>query len=160
MSRKKNTKSVIITIIITLIVLGCLTYAAMQFIIPAYAKANEGAASVQTKIYETAVKLFPLLVGIVLIVIASMIANSSSDYDDEDDEDKLPPNSYDQQLFEAPADDPAAKTASKVVQPEETAQDEVAPEEAEEFYSIFDAPEDIVRKEEEEAEPEAPKGKK
>ena len=145
MGKKKNSKSVVVTIIITLIVLGCLTYAGIKYF-------NAGDEGTQVKIYEFAVKIFPLLVGVVLIVIASMIATSREETDDE--EDKLPPNSYDQQLFEAPADDPAAKTASKVVQPEETAQDEIAPEEAEEFYSIFDAPEDIVRKEEEEEEPE------
>ena len=145
MGRKKNSKSVVVTIIITLIVLGCLTFAGIKYF-------NAGDEGTQVKIYEFAVKVFPLLVGVVLIVIASMIATSREETDDE--EDKLPPNSYDQQLFEAPADDPAAKTASKVVQPEETAQDEVAPEEAEEFYSIFDAPEDIVRKEEEAVEPE------
>ena len=145
MGKKKNSKSVVVTIIITLIVLGCLTYAGIKYF-------NAGDEGTQVKIYEFAVKIFPLLVGVVLIVIASMIATSREETDDE--EDKLPPNSYDQQLFEAPADDPAAKTASKVVQPDETAQDEVAPEEAEEFYSIFDAPEDIVRKEEEEAESE------
>ena len=142
---KKNSKSVVITIIITLIVLGCLSFAGIKYF-------NAGDEGTQVKIYEFAVKVFPLLVGIVLIVIASMIATSREETDDE--EDKLPPNSYDQQLFEAPADDPAAKTASKVVHPVETVQDEVAPEEAEEFYSIFDAPEDIVRKEEEPVEPE------
>ena len=143
---KKNSKSVVITIIITLIVLGCLSFAGIKYF-------NAGDEGTQVKIYEFAVKVFPLLVGVVLIVIASMIATSREETDDE--EDKLPPNAYDQQLFEAPADDPAAKTASKVVQPEETAHDEVAPEEAEAFYSIFDAPEDIVRKEEAAVEPEA-----
>ena len=143
---RKNSKSVVITIIITLIVLGCLTYAGFKYF-------NAGDEGTQLKIYEYAVKVFPLLVGIVLIVIASMIATSREDTEDE--EDKLPPNSYDKQLFEAPADDPAAKTASKPAQYEETVQDEVAPQEAEEFYSIFDAPEDIVRKEEQEEEPQA-----
>ena len=146
--KKKNSKSVLIAVIITLIVLGCLTFAGMRFF-------NASDETSQAKIYEFAVKVFPLLVGIVLIVIASMIATSREE--EEDEEDKLPPNSYDQQLFEAPADDPAAKTASKQIPPEETAaMDEVAPEEAEEFYSIFDTPEDIVKKEEEEnEEPEA-----
>ena len=144
---KKNSKSVVVTIIITLIVLGCITFAGLKFF-------NAGDENQQQKIYEFAVKVFPLLVGVVLIVIASMIATSREE--EEDDEDKLPPNSYDQQLFEAPADDPAAKTASKAIQPDETTQDEVTPEETEEFYSIFDAPEDIVKKEEHaEEEPEA-----
>ena len=136
---KKNSKSVVITIIITLIVLGCITFAGLKYF-------NASDEISQVKIYEFAVKVFPLLVGIVLIVIASMIATSREDTEDE--EDKLPPNSYDQQLFEAPADDPAARSASKPVQQEETVQDQVAPDEAEEFYSIFDAPEDIVKKEE------------
>ena len=146
MGKKKNSKSVVITIIITLIVLGCLTFAGIKYF-------NAGDEGTQVKIYEFAVKIFPLLVGIVLIVIASMIATSREETDDE--EDKLPPNSYDQQLFEAPADDPAAKTASKVIEPEETAQGEVTKEEADAFYSIFDAPEDIVRREEAEEKPKA-----
>lgn len=136
---KKNSKSVVVTIIITLIILGCLTFAGIMYF-------NAGDASMQAKIYEYAVKIFPLLVGIVLIVIASMIATSREE--EQDEQDKLPPNAYDQQLFEAPADDPAAKSASKPAQQEETVQDRVAPEEEEEFYSIFDAPEDIVKKEE------------
>ncbi|MBP5161853.1 MAG: hypothetical protein ILP16_02620 [Spirochaetales bacterium] len=148
--KKKNSKSVVIAIIITLIVLGCLTFAGLRFF-------NASDEDSQVKIYEFAVKVFPLLVGIVLIVIASMIATSREE--EEDEEDKLPPNSYDQQLFEAPADDPATKTASMQVASEETsAKDEVAPEEAAEFYSIFDTPEDIVKKEEEtepDVEPEA-----
>ena len=142
---KKNSKSVVITIIITLIVLVCLSFAGIRYF-------NAGDEGTQVKIYEFAVKVFPLLVGIVLIVIASMIATSREETDDE--EDKLPPNAYDQQLFEAPADDPADKSASKVVQPEETVEDKVSPEEAEAFYSIFDAPEHIVNTEDED-EPEA-----
>ena len=143
---KKNSKSVVITIIITLIVLGCLSFAGIKYF-------NAGDESSQLKIYEFAVKVFPLLVGIVLIVIASMIATSREETDDEGD--RLPPNAYDKQLFEAPADDPAARVSSGSGVRKQTAQDGVTPEEAEEFYSIFDAPEDIVRREESEEEPEA-----
>ena len=128
MSKKRSSKSVIITIIITLIVLGCLTFAGIKFLLPAYANGPNGEVDVQYKVYEIAVKLFPLLVGIVLIVIASMIANSRDD--EEDDEDKLPPNSYDKQLFETPSDDPSAAKA----------EEKVTPEESSEFFSIFDAP--------------------
>lgn len=147
MSKKKNSKSVIITIIITLIVLGCLTFAGIKLLLPQYTSGEETS---QYKIYEFAVKVFPLLVGIVLIVIASMIATSHEE--EEDEEDKLPPNSYDKQLFEAPADDPTA--AAKPVEHESAAQEEVTPEEAQEFYSIFDAPAEEEKKEEK-AEPEA-----
>ena len=128
MSKKRSSKSVIITILITLIVLGCLTFAGIKFLLPAYANGPNGDVDAQYKVYEIAVKVFPLLVGIVLIVIASMIANSRDD--EEDDEDKLPPNSYDKQLFETPSDDPSAAKA----------EEKVTPEESSEFFSIFDAP--------------------
>ncbi len=141
MSKKKNSKSVIITIIITLIVLGGLTFAGIKFLLPQYTNGQETS---QYKIYEIAVKVFPLLVGVVLIVIASMIATNHED--EEDEEDKLPPNSYDKQLFEAPADDPTA--AAKPVEHENAKQDEVAPEETQEFYSIFDAPAEETKEEE------------
>ena len=140
MSKKKNSKSVIITIIITLIVLGGLTFAGIKFLLPQYTNGQETS---QYKIYEIAVKVFPLLVGVVLIVIASMIATNHED--EEDEEDKLPPNSYDKQLFEAPADDPTA--AAKPVEHENAKQDEVAPEETQEFYSIFDAPAEETKEE-------------
>ena len=140
MSKKKNSKSVIITIIITLIVLGGLTFAGIKFLLPQYTNGQETS---QYKIYEIAVKVFPLLVGVVLIVIASMIATNHEE--EEDEEDKLPPNSYDKQLFEAPADDPTA--AAKPVEHEDAKQDEVAPEETQEFYSIFDAPAEETKEE-------------
>ena len=135
MAKKKNSKSVIITIIITLIVLAGLTYAGIKYILPNYL--NNG-ADTGFEVYKFAVKIFPLLVGIVLIVIASMVATSRRD--EEDEEDKLPPNSYDRQLFEAPSDDPSMDT----VKPEEKepvqAASEVTPEEEKQFVSIFDTP--------------------
>jgi len=138
MGKKKNTRSVLITIIITLIILGCLTFAATRFLIPAYANTHEGEGNVQYKIYETAVKLFPLLVGIVLIVIAAMIANSRNDNDDEDVEDMLPPNSYDSQLFEKPSDDPTS-AAPAAGPAEDSKNGEPVQEEKEEddFFEIF-----------------------
>ena len=138
MGKKKNTRSVLITIIITLIILGCLTFAATRFLIPAYANTHEGEGNVQYKIYETAVKLFPLLVGIVLIVIAAMIANSRNDNDDEDVEDMLPPNSYDSQLFEKPSDDPTS-AAPAAGPAEDSKNGEPVQEEKKEddFFEIF-----------------------
>lgn len=146
MSKNKNTKSIVITILITVIVLGCLTFAAMQFLVPAYMNANEGQSSLKNKIYETAVKVFPLLVGIVLIVIASMIANSRNE-EEVDEEDKLPPNSYDKQMFEAPSDDPsAAKTAA--------APADKAPEQKKEsFFEIFESHEKPAEPVQEEPQP-------
>lgn len=147
MSKNKNTKSIVITIVITVIVLGCLTFAAMQFLVPAYMNANAGQSSLKNKIYETAVKVFPLLVGIVLIVIASMIANSRNEEDEEvDDEDKLPPNSYDKQMFEAPSDDPsAAKPAAPA--------DKAPEQKKESFFEIFETHEKPAEPVQEEPQP-------
>ena len=128
MSKKKNSKSVIITVIVTLIVLAGLTFAGIKFLLPIYAQGQNGAVDTQYEVYRFAVKIFPLIVGIVLIVIASMIATSKDD--EEDEADKLPPNSYEKQLFEQPADDPEAKAVPEEEQPVAA---EVAPEEKEEF---------------------------
>ena len=112
MNKKTKSTSVFITVIITLIVLAGLTYGGVKFLLPVYlSRANT--MEFQNEVYKFAVKIFPLLVGIVLIIIASMIASSR---DEEDEEDKLPPNSYDNQLFEAPSDDPVAKSAAPVVE--------------------------------------------
>ena len=135
MAKKKNSKSVIITIIITLIVLAGLTYAGIKYILPNYL--NNG-ADTGFEVYKFAVKIFPLLVGIVLIVIASMVATSRRD--EEDEEDKLPPNSYDRQLFEAPSDDPSMDTVKPEEKAPEQAASEVTPEEEKQFVSIFDTP--------------------
>lgn len=147
MSKKKNSKSVIITVIVTLIVLAGLTFAGIKFLLPIYAQGQNGAVDVQYEVYKFAVKIFPLIVGIVLIIIASMIATSKDD--EEDEEDKLPPNSYEKQLFEQPADDPEAKAVPEEEQP---VAEEVAPEEKEEFASIFDGEEEAPAEETEETE--------
>lgn len=111
MSKKRNAKSVLLTIILTVIVLAVLSFIAIKFLVPNYVQQNQN-VDVQSKIYRFAVRLFPLLVGIVLIVIASMII-SSKDEDDEDEDDLLPPNSYDDQLFENPNDDPVRRVQPK-----------------------------------------------
>ena len=132
--KKKNSKSVVAAIIITLIVLAGLTFAGIKYILPNYFQSSDDA---QFEIYKFAVKIFPLLVGVVLIVIASMIATSRDDEEDEDD--KLPPNSYDRQLFEAPADDPSLQKVKQEEKAPEAAS-EVTPEEEKQFISIFDTP--------------------
>ena len=118
MSKKRNAKSVLLTIILTVIVLAVLSFIAIKFLVPNYVQQNQN-VDVQSKIYRFAVRLFPLLVGIVLIVIASMII-SSKDEDDEDEDDLIPPNSYDDQLFENPNDDPVRR-----VQPKAEVQEEI-----------------------------------
>ena len=102
MSKKKGFRTVVATVIVTLVVLAALSYATLKYIAPAY-QLN------QNKIYQVAVKVFPLILGITLIAIASVLAGGK---DEEDEDDKLPPNAYDSTLFDEPKDDPTSKADS------------------------------------------------
>ncbi|MGP1508836.1 MAG: hypothetical protein ACTTJW_08185 [Sphaerochaeta sp.] len=139
MKKKNNSWSVIITILITVIVLAAIIFAGVRYLLPAYAQGQNGDVSAQYQIYRIAVRVFPLLIGIVLIAIASMIATSGDD--EEDEEDKLPPNSYDIQLFETPSDDPSVSGKRHETEEPEPVSDEITNAEDAQFVSIFDAPE-------------------
>lgn len=127
MSKKKGFRTVVATVIVTLVVLAALSYATLKYIAPAY-QLN------QNKIYQVAVKVFPLILGITLIAIASVLAGGK---DEEDEDDKLPPNAYDSTLFDEPKDDPTAKDvdsgSAQDNEPTETGKQEEAP-----FVSVFE----------------------
>ena len=146
MGKKRNSKSVILTIVVTVIVLAVLSFIGIRFLMPHYVQQHTD-VDMQYKIYRFAVRLFPLLVGIVLILIASMIA-SSKDEDEEDEDDLLPPNSYDSQLFENPNDDPVRRVQSKaeVQTPVKEAEPEVLSSDAisdDDFLSIYSNDEEV-----------------
>ena len=128
MSKKKGFRTVVATVIVTLVVLAALSYATLKYIAPAY-QLN------QNKIYQVAVKVFPLILGITLIAIASVLAGGKDDEEDEDD--KLPPNAYDSTLFDEPKDDPTAKDvdsgSAQDNEPAESGKQEEAP-----FVSVFE----------------------
>ncbi len=127
MSRKKGFRTVVATVIVTLVILAALSYATLKYIAPAY-QLN------QNKIYQVAVKVFPLVLGITLIAIASVLASGD---DEEDEDDKLPPNAYDATLFDEPKDDPTAKAGdSASSQDNETG--EPAKQEDTPFVSVFE----------------------
>lgn len=154
MDKKRNTKSVVLTIIVTVIVLVVLSVIGVRYLMPNYAMEHgTSPEGMHYKIYSLAVRLFPLLVGIVLIIIASMIAGNKDDEVDEDD--LLPPNAYDSQLFEKPSDDPvgvpapAAESIPEPVKPEVVTTDTISDED---FFAIFGNPEDHKEEEVEEEE--------
>ncbi len=136
MSKKKGFRTALATILVALVIFAALTFAAIKYFLPVYQVS-------QSDVYSWAVKIYPLLIGITLIVIASFLGKDNND--DESEEDKLPPNSYDAQLFEQPKDDPAAKPKKQTQVPKvepapepETVSDEVLTE----LASIFgDEPE-------------------
>lgn len=136
MSNKKGFRTVVATIIITLVILAALSFAVVKYIAPAY-------QLTQNKIYQIAIKVFPLVVGITLIAIASSIAGSN---DEEDENDKLPPNSYDASLFDEPKDDPNVQASEdEAVQADEAA----TQEEEKPFVSVFESYSDDEGKEQE-----------
>ncbi len=154
MDKKRNTKSVVLTIIVTVIVLVVLSVIGVRYLMPNYAMEHgTSPEGMHYKVYSFAVRLFPLLVGIVLIIIASMIAGSKDDEVDEDD--LLPPNAYDAQLFEKPSDDPvgvpapAAESIPEPVKPEVVSSDTISDED---FFAIFGNPDDHKDEEVEEEE--------
>lgn len=97
----KTWKLVVTSIIISLIILALFTLAFIHLIAPAYNITEDMINSVLTKI-------FPILVGLVLIEIAILVGKKNDD-DYKDTIDKLSPNAYDSALYTAPIDDPAKR---------------------------------------------------
>ena len=157
MDKKRNSKSVVLTIIVTVIVLAVLTVMGVRVLIPNYVQGQGKDVDVQYTIYQYAIRIFPLLIGIVLIVIASMIAGGKDDEEDEDEDDLLPPNSYDAQMFEVPSDDPVRRPAARPdaspapepEKPEVLSSDSISDDD---FFAIFNDREE-EKKEEKKEEP-------
>ncbi len=94
----KTAKLVITSIVITLIVLAAFTLVFINFIVPAY-------QITENQIYSVLTRLFPVLIGLILIQIGVMAAKRGEpEY--KDTIDKLSPNAYDSSLYTEPKDDP------------------------------------------------------
>ncbi len=97
----KTAKLVVTSIVITLIVLAAFTLVFINFIVPAYQITEE-------QIYSVLTRLFPVLIGLILIQIGVMAAKKGEpEY--KDTIDKLSPNAYDSALYTEPKDDPAVR---------------------------------------------------
>ena len=97
----KTWKLVVTSIIISLIILAVFTLVFIRMIAPAY-------NITEAMIYSVLTKIFPILVGLVLIEIAILIGKKN-DEDYKDTIDKLAPNAYDSPLYTPPIDDPNAR---------------------------------------------------
>ncbi len=94
----KTAKLVVTSIVITLIVLAAFTLVFINFIVPAYQISK-------SQIYSLLTRLFPVLIGLILIQIGVMAAKKGEpEY--KDTIDKLSPNSYDSALYTDAKDDP------------------------------------------------------
>ena len=94
----KTAKLVITSIVITLIVLAAFTLVFINFIVPAYQITED-------QIYSVLTRLFPVLIGLILIQIG-VIAAKKGEPEYKDTIDKLSPNAYDSALYTDPKDDP------------------------------------------------------
>lgn len=113
MPKPKNTAKLVVTsVVISLVVIAIFALVFLNWIVPAY-------QVTETQIYGVLIKLFPVLIGLILIQIGCMIARKNED-DFTDQVDRLPPNAYTKPYESAAKDDPmnvsidAAKTQETV----------------------------------------------
>jgi hypothetical protein len=102
-------RQIVGSLVLTIIILGAVATLFGMYLIPKYQISRE-------QIYNVAVKVFPLVIGLVMIQIGTMVA-SRRDEDYADEVDKLPPNAYDKALYREPKDDqPGAGKANPAQQ--------------------------------------------
>ncbi len=91
-------RQILVTVLVTVIILLILSFVFARFLVPLF---NVH----QDQVYSVLTKLFPLLIGLVLIECGVLIARRR-DEDYADQVDLLPPNAYDKPLHQLPGDDP------------------------------------------------------
>ena len=99
MSKPKSTARLVITsVVISFVVIAVFALVFINFIVPAYQVTEE-------QIYSVLIRLFPILIGLILIQIGVMIAKRHED-EFADQVDRLPPNAYTKPFESSPKDDP------------------------------------------------------
>ncbi len=86
------------SVVISFVVIAVFALVFLNFIVPAYQITD-------SQVYSVLIKLFPILIGLILIQIGVMIAKRHED-EFADQADKLPPNAYTKPFESAPKDDP------------------------------------------------------
>ncbi len=100
-------RQILLSLFITVFILLVLLYVASRYLLPLYSINQE-------QIYDVLVKLFPLLIGLIMIEIGVLVARRR-DEDFADEIDKLPPNAYDKPLYTLPGDDPLHRHTDEIV---------------------------------------------
>jgi len=150
-------RQIILSLFLTVFLLLAVLYLASRFLLPLYDINQE-------LLYGMLVKLFPLLIGLVMIEIGVMVARRR-DEDYADQVDKLPPNAYDKPFYKLPNDDPShlhseqlafgqqkvepiqERMQSSDIQEEKLEIDPIKP--IQPVFSVQEAPKAVVRSEEE-----------
>lgn len=124
MPKSRSTAKLVVTsVVISFVVIAIFALVFLNFIVPAYQITED-------QIYSVLIKLFPILIGLILIQIGVMIAKRHED-EFADQVDKLPPNAYTKAFESSPKDDPlnvsidASRTFDTVASPQPAAQVEV-----------------------------------
>ncbi|MFA5698239.1 MAG: hypothetical protein WC954_00695 [Sphaerochaeta sp.] len=97
--KKRYGRQIFLSFIVTIIILLGGLYLASQYLLP-------NVTWDQGQLFDFFVKLFPLLIGLIMIEIGVVISKKKVQ-DCEDEFDKLPPNAYDRPFYALPQDDPA-----------------------------------------------------
>ncbi|MBI9093277.1 MAG: hypothetical protein JEY71_00180 [Sphaerochaeta sp.] len=100
-------RQILLSLFLTVFILLVLLYVASRYLLPLYSINQE-------QIYDVLVKLFPLLIGMIMIEIGVLVARKR-DEDLSDEIDKLPPNAYDKPLYTLPGDDPLHRHSDEMV---------------------------------------------
>ena len=100
-------RQILLSLFLTVFILLGLLYLASRYLLPLYSVNQE-------QIYDVLVKLFPLLIGLIMIEIGVLVARRR-DEDFADEIDKLPPNAYDKPLYTLPGDDPLHRHTDEMV---------------------------------------------
>lgn len=114
-------RQIFATVIVTVIILLILLFVFSRFLVPLFNVHQE-------QVYSVLTRLFPLLIGLVLIECGVLIARRR-DEEYADQVDKLPPNAYDKPLRNLPGDDPTHATVASGVAREPAAPSSVAADE-------------------------------
>jgi hypothetical protein len=97
-ANKHYGRQIVLSLFLTVIGILGLLYLASRFLLP-HIDVN------QQQVYDVLVKLFPLLLGLIMIEIGVLVARRR-DEEIEEEADRLPPNAYDRPFHTLPGDDP------------------------------------------------------
>lgn len=99
MPKSRSTAKLVITsVVISLAVIAVFALVFLNYLVPAYQISED-------QIYSVLIRLFPILIGLILVQVGVMIAKRHED-EFRDQVDKLPPNAYTKTFESAPKDDP------------------------------------------------------
>lgn len=97
-ANKRYGRQIVLSLILTVFIILGLLYLASRFLLPHVDVS-------QQQVYDILIKIFPLLLGLIMIEIGVLVARRR-DEEIAEEADTLPPNAYDSPFYTLPEDDP------------------------------------------------------